>query len=260
VQLAHSFQDALNHIHHTATNHSPFDLILLNIYHSPSDWQEMVTAVRRAACTPDIPIIGVTTLKELNEHKHNVDEYPNIRLLPRPLRQSQLYNTFVDLLIPSPTSTTTAPRPRKQTLQAIAQAVPMRILLAEDNIVNQKIALRLLERFGYRADVAANGIEVIDAITHRPYDLILMDVQMPEMDGIQATQHIRQSIPPSQQPYIIAMTAHALEGDREWCLNAGMDDYIGKPIHVERLVNALQRIQEQIQSSHRSPTQHESGP
>jgi PAS domain S-box-containing protein len=119
---------------------------------------------------------------------------------------------------------------------------PLRILLAEDNRLNQRVALRFLERMGYCADIAVTGVEVLEALQQHRYDLVLMDVQMPEMDGIEATRRIRAQWPAEQQPHIIAMTAHAMEGDREWCLSVGMDDYIGKPIHIETLVDRLKLV------------------
>jgi signal transduction histidine kinase/ligand-binding sensor domain-containing protein/CheY-like chemotaxis protein len=118
---------------------------------------------------------------------------------------------------------------------------PMRILLAEDNSVNQKVGLLLLERLGYRADVAANGLEVLAALRRQSYDLILMDVQMPEMDGLEAARRIRAEPPPGLQPRIVAMTANALRGDREACLAAGMDDYLSKPILLDDLRAAILR-------------------
>jgi signal transduction histidine kinase/ActR/RegA family two-component response regulator len=121
----------------------------------------------------------------------------------------------------------------------LAERHPLRILLAEDNLVNQKLALRLLSQMGYRADVAANGIEVIESLERQPYDLVLMDVQMPEMDGLEATRRIVQRWPEATRPRIVAMTANAMQGDREECLAAGMDDYLTKPIRVESLVQAL---------------------
>lgn len=117
---------------------------------------------------------------------------------------------------------------------------PLRILLAEDNTVNQKVALHLLKRLGYRADVAGNGIEVIEALRRQPYDVIFMDVQMPEMDGLTATQEICQEWI-TERPRIIAMTANAMQGDRQICLDAGMDDYLSKPIRIEALSRALSK-------------------
>ena len=117
----------------------------------------------------------------------------------------------------------------------------LRILLAEDNQVNQKVAIGLLRRLGYSADVAGNGLEVLAMLEQRAYDVVLMDVQMPEMDGVEATGRIRSDVAPAAQPRIIAMTANALQGDRERFLDAGMDDYVAKPVQPRRLAEALQR-------------------
>jgi len=116
---------------------------------------------------------------------------------------------------------------------------PLRILLAEDNVVNQKLALRLLQQMGYRADLASNGIEAIECVQRQPYDVVLMDVQMPEMDGLEASRRIVAKWPAGERPRIVAMTANAMAGDREECIAAGMDDYVTKPIRVDALVEAL---------------------
>jgi CheY-like chemotaxis protein len=113
--------------------------------------------------------------------------------------------------------------------------------LAEDNVSSQKVALQILKRLGYRADVAANGIEVLQALERQPYDLVLMDVRMPEMNGLEATRIIRKRWPDSELA-IIAVTAYALEGDREKCLEAGMDGYISKPVRIEDLAGQLNKI------------------
>jgi CheY-like chemotaxis protein len=122
----------------------------------------------------------------------------------------------------------------------MAQQHPLRILLAEDSLVNIKIVLWFLRKLGYRAHVAFNGIEAVDALRHRTYDVVLMDAEMPEMDGRQATMLIRKEIPENQQPQIIAMTANAKPGDREEYLSIGMNDYITKPIKMEDLIRALE--------------------
>jgi CheY-like chemotaxis protein len=113
--------------------------------------------------------------------------------------------------------------------------------VAEDNAINQKLALQMLRKMGYRADVAGNGAEVLQALERQPYDVVLMDVQMPEIDGLEATRRINQQWTPEQRPRIIAMTANAMLGDREACLAAGMDDYISKPIRGRELQIALER-------------------
>jgi signal transduction histidine kinase/HAMP domain-containing protein/ActR/RegA family two-component response regulator len=134
----------------------------------------------------------------------------------------------------------TTPRPGSLDLDPEqARRHPLRILLAEDNAVNQKLALRLLARMGYEADVAANGIEAVDAVERQPYDLVLMDVQMPELDGLEATRRIVAQVPVERRPWIVAMTANAMDGDREECLAAGMKGYISKPIRVDELVAAV---------------------
>ena len=136
--------------------------------------------------------------------------------------------------------------PRNQTrssteIERLAERIPLSILLVEDNLVNQKVALRFLERLGYRADAVANGLESVRALEDRPYDLVFMDLQMPEMDGFEASREIRSKLPPDRQPRIIALTANALVGDREACLAAGMDDYITKPVKIQDLVASIQR-------------------
>jgi signal transduction histidine kinase/CheY-like chemotaxis protein len=129
----------------------------------------------------------------------------------------------------------------------MASRHPLRILLAEDNLVNRKLALRLLSQMGYTADVAVNGLFAIEAVERQPYDLVLMDVQMPEMDGLEASRRITAKHPPNQRPRIVAMTANAMQGDREECLAAGMDDYVTKPIRVDALVQALLSVPAQPQ-------------
>ena len=119
-----------------------------------------------------------------------------------------------------------------------------RILVAEDNVVNQKVALRILEKMGYHADAVANGQEAVTCPGNRPYDLVLMDVQMPEMNGLEATRTIRdpQAKVLRRDIPIVAMTAHALKGDRDKCLEAGMNDYISKPVTTSALKEILEKL------------------
>ena len=119
---------------------------------------------------------------------------------------------------------------------------PLRILLAEDNVVNQKLALRILQQMGYRADLASNGLEAVESVERQTYDVVLMDVQMPEMDGLEAARRITAMRSPDARPRIVAMTANAMQGDREMCLAAGMDDYLTKPIRVDQLIETLNHV------------------
>jgi CheY-like chemotaxis protein len=155
----------------------------------------------------------------------------------KPLRSTVLTHTISTLLNPAAATAITAKKPDR----LIAVEFPLEVLLAEDNPVNQKVALRFLERLGYRADAVANGLEVIATLENRHYDLVLMDLQMPEMDGIEASRQIRARLPASRQPKIIALTANAMQGDRELCLAAGMDDYIAKPVKMHEIAAAIRR-------------------
>ena len=149
---------------------------------------------------------------------------------------STFHFTIVGEAAPSPRRAAAAPQKADRDL---ARRHPLSILLAEDNPVNQQVMLVLLGHLGYRADLARNGREVLDALARRRYDLVLMDVQMPEMDGLEATRRIRQEIPEDRQPHIVALTAHVMTGDRERCLAAGMDGFLGKPVQIADLEAAL---------------------
>ncbi|HEY9875502.1 MAG TPA: response regulator [Candidatus Obscuribacterales bacterium] len=159
--------------------------------------------------------------------------------------QVGIRSTFYFTVI-AQSSTTQLDTPTQESIEAIpylAEQLPLKILLAEDNAVNQRVAKLTLEALGYQADVVANGLEVLQALRRQTYDVILMDVQMPEMDGLTATRQICQEWETGKRPRIIAMTAYATKGDRERCLEAGMDDYISKPMQITQLVQALERCQ-----------------
>jgi len=208
-----------------------FDLAILDMHMPGTDGATLAQRIRDAGHT--MPLVLFTSLG-----RREANDALFAATLAKPLRQSQLFDTLVGLL-GGETAPKGAAAPAKPTIDpAMAERHPLRILLAEDNLVNQKLALRLLSQMGYRADVAANGIEAIEAVQRQRYDVVLMDVQMPEMDGLEATREIVRRNG-SVKPRIVAMTANAMQGDREECLAAGMDDYITKPIRVDALVGAL---------------------
>jgi signal transduction histidine kinase/DNA-binding response OmpR family regulator len=168
-------------------------------------------------------------------------------VLVKPIRPAALHTTLVSMF-KEPGRKPASDATKQSTMwddidRQMGENHPLRLLLAEDNIINQKVALRLLERLGYRADVASDGLEVLAALEQQHYDVILMDVQMPEMDGLETTRSIRTNMPNELQPWIIAMTAHALQEDRERCFAAGMDSYIGKPFRIEELVEVLRQVE-----------------
>jgi GAF domain-containing protein/DNA-binding response OmpR family regulator len=212
-----------------------FDLAILDMHMPEMDGLALAGQVH--ALRPDLPLVLFSSLgrREAGDTQGLFDAY-----LGKPLRQSQLFDTLASLLALEQASPQAAQSRGKTALDAdLARRHPLRILLAEDNVVNQKLALRLLQQMGYRADVASNGIEAIQCLERQPYDIVLMDVQMPDMDGLEATRRIVRRWPAGERPRIVAMTANAMQGDREECIDAGMDDYITKPIRVEVLVEAL---------------------
>ena len=218
---------------HRVLDGDMFDLAIVDM-HMP-DMNGVELARRLRAAKPRLPIVLFTSLgrKEAGDADGLFNAY-----LAKPLRQSQLFDTLVTLLAhDTAPKTPAAVKPRLD--PGMAGRHPLRILLAEDNVVNQKLALRLLQQMGYRADVASNGIEAVESIERQPYDVVLMDVQMPEMDGLAAAREINRRWPDGTRPRIVAMTANAMHGDREECLAAGMDDYVTKPIRVDQLVDAL---------------------
>jgi PAS domain S-box-containing protein len=213
-----------------------YDVIVLDMFMPEMDGSMLAREIRKHY--PKIPIV---LFSSFGQHEMELDRGLFNAYLAKPLKRSLLFDTLVGVFDPSrvPASAT----PVKSTFDAqFADQHPLRILLAEDNVVNQKLALRLLEQMGYRADLASNGIEAIESLERQTYDVILMDVQMPEVDGLDATREIRK-LTNAIQPHIIAMTANAMEGDRELCIAAGMDDYISKPIRVNELVDALMKAE-----------------
>ena len=209
-----------------------FDLAILDMHMPGMDGATLAARIREAGQT--LPLVLFSSLG----HKEVSDSLFAARLA-KPLRQSQLFDTLVTLLVNDAAPRQVAARAKSRIDAEMASRHALRILLAEDNAVNQKLALRLLQQMGYRADLASNGIEAIECVARQTYDVVLMDVQMPEMDGIEASRRITTRWPAGRRPRIVAMTANAMQGDREMCLAAGMDDYLSKPIRLDELVEAL---------------------
>jgi CheY-like chemotaxis protein len=193
----------------------------------------------------DLPIM-VSPTRGANDQREAVRQLGVRSIIFKPIKPSVLRATLLEHL--DKTVTPEAVGAGEDAFEAsegidsdLGRRHPLRILLAEDNYTNQKVALRMLKRLGYEADVALNGLEAVKALHERQYDAILMDIQMPEMDGLEATRHIRMEFPASEQPYIVAMTAATIQLDREKCLAVGMDDFVAKPARIEDLADALKR-------------------
>jgi len=195
-------------------------------------------ALELRAKHPALPIVILTPAGESAKRADSND--PLIFRLPKPIKPYALHDTLRHIIVGPPPGGSTAPM-LADPIVRLADTIPLDILLVEDNLVNQKVALRYLERMGYRADAVANGLEGVQAMRDRDYKLIFMDMQMPEMDGLQATREIRAKIAKERQPVIIALTANAMQGDRERCLAAGMDDYITKPVKIDEIQLVIAR-------------------
>jgi PAS domain S-box-containing protein len=211
----------------------PFDVAILDMQMPEMDGLELAREIRRHRDAERLPLIMLTSLGRPDGGSPEVDF---AAYLTKPIKPSQLYDTLLEVFGAAiGEDQPMEPIPEER----LADRPPLRILVVEDNAVNQQLALLLLEKAGYRADVAANGVEALEALERQPYDIVLMDVEMPEMDGLEATRRIHQQWPKDRRPHIIAVTANAMEGERELCLQAGMDDYITKPIRPEILTKAL---------------------
>ena len=220
-----------------------FDLGVLDMQMPDMDGLELAKALRARPDTFDLPLAMLSSVGQRIETQGLFSAS-----LTKPIKQQQLFLILTDMVAEregreAPSSRKKADPDKKKAKGELDESdLPaLRILLAEDNAVNQKVALRILNRLGLKADVAANGLEAIKMLELSTYDVVLMDVQMPEMDGFEATAKINDEIPPERRPRIVAMTANAMAGDRERCLDEGMDDYISKPVRRKELLDALLR-------------------
>ncbi|MEW6494585.1 MAG: GAF domain-containing protein [Cyanobacteriota bacterium] len=259
-----------------------FDLAILDMQMPGMDGLTLATEIRKQPRGQELPLVMLTSIGKPDISNPSQIGY-FAAFLNKPIKQSQLFEVLNQVLIGQPIKVRPIYSLPPEIDAHLAERLPLKILLAEDNVVNQQVALHLLQRMGYRADVVGNGLEVLEALRRQAYDVVFMDVQMPEMDGLEATRRICQAkfqpsqwvptashglnniqpesthsqspsheaekhlqTPKGQGPWIIAMTANAMQGDREMCLEAGMDDYISKPIRIEELVRALMKCQETL--------------
>jgi CheY-like chemotaxis protein len=222
-----------------------FDVALVDLQMPEIDGLEL--AARAAAGGSGVPIIILSSIGARDREGAAVAAW-----LAKPVKPSALHDALATVLFGGQAAERAETRPTRPARQSAGGAAareegeslgrrhPLRILLAEDNPVNQKLALRLLRQLGYEADVAADGLQALAMLDDSDHDVVLMDVQMPELDGLEATRRIRRQWP-DRTLRVVAMTANAMAGDREACLAAGMDDYIAKPIRPAELRSALER-------------------
>ncbi len=211
-----------------------FDLGILDMQMPDMDGVGLAREIRRLPSAHALPLV---LLSSLGAGERERADGLFAAVLTRPIKASPLQNALIAALSGHEVvvSAESAPLFDPET----AARHPLRILLVEDHPVNQRVMVAMLRRLGYTADVAGSGVEALDAVHRQTYDVLLMDVQMPEMDGLECTRLIRATFPRERQPRIVAMTAHAMATDREECLRAGMDDYVPKPVRVEELCRAL---------------------
>jgi PAS domain S-box-containing protein len=206
----------------------PFDVAIVDMQMPDMDGVTVAREIRKAVPTERLPLILLTSLGR----REGEEETLFAARLAKPIRPSQLYDALLTVLVGERTPERRRPR------AAVAERAALRILVVEDNPLNRQLALLLLDELGYRADTAGNGLEALQAVEREAYDIVLMDVQMPEMDGLEATRKIHELLGP-RRPRIIAATANATQDERERCLGAGMDGYLSKPIRLEDLAAAL---------------------
>jgi len=223
-----------------------FDLAILDMQMPDMDGLMLAAEIRKLPQATTMPLLLLTSMGVRSDNPDFVNA-AFASCLTKPIKPTQLYETLARVISGNRTvSPACAASPRLD--PNLANRIPLRVLLCDDNIINQKVALRLLQQMGYRPQLAANGVEALAALDRQPFDLVFMDVMMPEMDGLEATRIIRErqrdssNHPNYKTPLIIvAMTASAMPGDREKCLSAGMDDYIAKPVRPDDVRATVER-------------------
>ena len=216
-----------------------FHLAIIDMQMPEMDGLSLAKAIKARIGKNKIPLIMLSSMGSLDSNL-SIPQDLFYAYISKPVKQSRLLDTIMQIFSEQEVSKTQK-TPQKQFEADLANRIPLRILVAEDNPVNQKLILRILEKLGYMADMAANGLEVLEALKRQTYDLIFMDVQMPELDGLDTTRSIIADMNSSKKPIIIAMTANVMQGDRELCLEAGMDDYIPKPVQISSIQNMISK-------------------
>ena len=215
------------------------DVAILDLQMPGKDGHQLGCEIHALPSCHELPLILLSSsLPARTLSGPSLEEFA-VRLM-KPLKQADLFNALTTAL-GNVKTVTKAMRPRETTDSSLASRMPLRILIAEDNRINQQVARRILQQFGYQSDLAVNGQEAVNIVSRERYDLLFMDVQMPVMDGHEATRQIRSILTPEQRPYIAAMTANAMKEDRALCLNAGMDDYLSKPMRPADVRAVIER-------------------
>ncbi len=227
-----------------------FDFAILDRQMPEMDGIMLAREIRALPLGARLPLLLLSSLGQFAEAGESEIFSANLH---KPTKPAQLLEALACISIAGPEAPVEIAQTRIPPVPP--EIITPRVLLAEDNVANQKVAMYLLKKFGYRADLAASGLEVLAALERQDYDVILMDIQMPEMDGLDAARRIIETYPDREQrPWMIALTAHAMEGDKELCLASGIDDYISKPLKAEELISALTRarvVRSRLPSSER---------
>ena len=223
-----------------------FDLAILDMQMPEMDGLTLAQKIHTLPKQGKLPLVMLTSIGQYQVSQKEVEKH-FVAFLNKPIKQAQLLKNLISIFEGNSIRLNQSKKSASKIDHDLGKTHPLHILLAEDNGVNQQLATQLLQRMGYRADVVGNGLEAVNALERQFYDVILMDLQMPEMDGLTATKTIRERWPSANGPWIIAVTANAMQGDREACIQAGMDDYVSKPIQIEALVTALKRVSPRAQ-------------
>lgn len=237
-------------------NHAAFDLALIDLHLSDTDGLAVASEIQKLPSAAMLPMVLLTPL---GKKKRGAEEVRVVfaHAVHKPTKPAQLASALERALL-SPRTPVRPPEPPKAE-KSLAEQLPLRILLVDDNAINQKVAMRILQQFGYQPEMAGNGREALDKLDRQPFDFIFMDVMMPEMDGLEATRLLRKrQMIGGHNNYqsrivIVAMTAHAMQGDREKCIAAGMDDYLAKPVRPKDVRDMIERWARNILSEVKAP-------